>query len=142
MLEQVLGEIHNWFVADMISGEFEVAGGRLSLPEGASIQDGQYLRVVGSVFADGLHQWPVEGLPHDEKFEGEVWALAVPREVQNLASEIEEWESKNAPGPYVSESFGGYSYTRATNSSTGQAAGWRDRFRQDLNRWRKVPGCR
>lgn len=141
MLEQVLGEIHNWFVADTISDKFEVAGGQLSLPEGASIQDGQYLRVVGSVFNDGLYQWPASGLV-DETFRGEVWVLVIPPGVQDLASEIEEWESKNAPGPYVSESFGGYSYTRATNSSTGQVAGWRDRFRQELNRWRKVPGCR
>lgn len=141
MLEQVLGEIHSWFVADAISDKFKVADGRLSLPRGVSIRDGQYLRVVGSVFNDGLYQWPTSGLV-DEVFRGEVWVLAVPREVQDLASEIEEWESKNAPGPYVSESFGGYSYTRATNGATGQAAGWRDRFRQELNRWRKVPGCR
>lgn len=142
MLEQVLGEIHNWFVREVIPGRFEVADGQLRMPEGRALQDGQYLRVVGSVFADGLHQWPVEGLPHDEVFEGEVWALAVPQEVQDLAGVIDDWDAKNAPGPYVSESFGGYSYTRATNGATGQAAGWRDRFRQELNRWRKVPGCR
>ena len=78
----------------------------------------------------------------DETFRGEVWALAVPQEVVDLAGVIDDWDAKNAPGPYVSESFGGYSYTRATNGATGQAAGWRDRFRQELNRWRKVPGCR
>lgn len=142
MLEQVLGEIHNWFVREVIPGRFEVADGQLRMPGGRALQDGQYLRVVGSVFADGLHQWPVEDLPRDESFEGEVWALAVPQEVVDLAGVIDDWDAKNAPGPYVSESFGGYSYTRATNPSTGQAAGWHDRFRQELNRWRKVPGCR
>lgn len=142
MLEQVLGEIHNWFVREVISGRFEVADGQLRMPGGRALRDGQYLRVVGSVFADGLHQWPVEGLPHDESFEGEVWALAVPQEVVDLAGVIDDWDAKNAPSPYVSESFGGYSYTRATNASTGQAATWRDVFRTQLNRWRKVPGCR
>lgn len=141
MLEQVLGEIHNWFVREVISGEFEVVDGQLRMPEGRTLQDGQYLRVVGSVFNDGLHQWPATGLV-DETFRGEVWALAVPQEVVDLAGVIDDWDAKNAPGPYVSESFGGYSYTRATNGATGQAAGWRDRFRQELNRWRKVPGCR
>lgn len=141
MLEQVLGEIRNWFVREVISGEFEVVDGQLRMPEGRTLQDGQYLRVVGSVFNDGLHQWPVADLA-DEEFHGEVWALAVPQEVQDLAGVIDDWDAKNAPGPYVSESFGGYSYTRATNGATGQAAGWRDRFRQELNRWRKVPGCR
>ena len=141
MLEQVLGEIHNWFVREVISGEFEVVDGQLRMPGGRTLQDGQYLRVVGSVFNDGLHRWPAAGLV-DEVFEGEVWALAVPQEVVDLAGAVDDWDAKNAPGPYVSESFGGYSYTRTTNGATGQAAGWRDRFRQELNRWRKVPGCR
>lgn len=142
MLEEVLGELHNWFVADVAEGDLSVSDGRLvGLPDGL-LQDGQYLRLVGSVFNDGLHQWPATDLRDESGFHGEVWALAVPQEVQDLAGVISDWEEKNAPGPYVSESFGGYSYTRATNPSTGQAAGWRDRFRQDLNRWRKVPGCR
>ena len=141
MLEQVLGEIHNWFVREVVEGDFTISGGRLLLPDGPALLDGQYLRVVGSVFNDGLYQWPATGLV-DETFQGEVWALAVPQEVQDLAGVIDDWDAKNAPGPYVSESFGGYSYTRATNGATGQAAGWRDRFRQELNRWRKVPGCR
>lgn len=141
MLEQVLGELHNWFVREVVEGDFTISGGRLLLPDGPALLDGQYLRVVGSVLNDGLHQWPATGLV-DERFEGEVWALAVPQEVVDLAKVIDDWDAKNAPGPYVSESFGGYTYTRATNGSTGQAAGWRDRFRQELNRWRKVPGCR
>lgn len=141
MLEQVLGEIHNWFVREVVEGDFTISGGRLLPPDGPALQDGQYLRVVGSVFNDGLHRWPVADLA-DEEFHGEVWALAVPQEVVDLAGVIDDWDAKNAPGPYVSESFGGYSYTRATNGATGQAAGWRDRFRQELNRWRKVPGCR
>lgn len=141
MLEQVLGELHNWFVREVVEGDFTISGGRLLLPDGPALLDGQYLRVVGSVFNDGLHQWPVADLA-DEEFHGEVWALAVPQEVVDLAGVIDDWDAKNAPGPYVSESFGGYSYTRATNGATGQAAGWRDRFRQELNRWRKVPGCR
>lgn len=141
MLEQVLGELHNWFVREVVEGDFTIADGRLSLPDGPKLLDGQYLRVVGSVFNDGLHQWPVVDLA-DEEFHGEVWALAVPQEVVDLAGVIDDWDAKNAPGPYVSESFGGYSYTRATNGVTGQAATWRDRFRQELNRWRKVPGCR
>lgn len=141
MLEQVLGEIHNWFVREVVEGDFTISGGQLLLPDGPALLDGQYLRVVGSALNDGLHRWPVVDLA-DEGFHGEVWALAVPQEVQDLAGVIDDWDAKNAPGPYVSESFGGYSYTRATNGATGQAAGWRDRFRQELNRWRKVPGCR
>lgn len=142
MLEEVLGELHNWFVADTEEGDFTVSGGVLSgVPDGF-LQDGQYLRVVGSVFNDGLHQWPSEGMV-DETFHGEVWALAVPKEVQDLAEEVAAWSSSEAgkAGPYVSESFGGYSYTKATNPSTGTAVQWQDVFRIRMNRWRKVPGC-
>lgn len=141
MLEQVLGELHNWFVRETVEGDFTISGGQLLLPDGPALLDGQYLRVVGSVLNDGLHQWPTVDLA-DEQFHGEVWALAVPQEVQDLAQAIDDWDQANAPGPYVSESFGGYSYTRATNSATGQPAQWQDVFRSRLNRWRKVPGCR
>ena len=94
-----------------------------------------------AVFNDGLHQWPATGL-HDEVFEGRVWALAVPSAVVELADQVADWVAKNPQAsPYVSESFGGYSYTKATNPATGQAAGWEDVFRRSLNRWRKLPLC-
>ena len=62
----------------------------------------------------------------DERFEGAVWALAVPPAVIALAGEITEWQEKNGEAvlsPYTSESFGGYSYTRATDAATGGLAG-------------------
>lgn len=138
MLEEVLASIHNWFEQDMLIGELTVMDGELTLPH-QFLQKGQYYRIVGSVFNDGLHQWPSDDLT-DEVFDGEVWALAVPKAVQDLATEIQDWCTKygDAVGPYTSESFGGYSYTRGT-SSDGTAAGWQDAFRKRLNRWRKLP---
>ena len=138
MLEEVLQHLNNWFlVPDGIhTGEFIVQDGRLTLP---FLQTGQYFRVVGSVFNDVLHQYPAKNMT-DETFDGAVWALAVPRAVITLADEIVSWDAKNgAPGPYTSESFGDYSYSKATNAS-GVAVGWQDVFKSRLNAWRRIGG--
>ena len=39
---------------------------------------------------------------------------------------------------FTSESFGGYSYTKATDSATGQPATWETVFRSQLNPYRKL----
>ena len=138
MLETVLQNLNNWcLVPDGVhAGEFTVQGGQLTLP---FLQTGQYFRVVGSVFNDGLHQYPVADLT-DETFTGSVWALAVPKAVIELAEEIDAWQTKNGdPGPFTSESFGGYSYSKATNAS-GMAVGWQDVFKSRLNDWRRIRG--
>ena len=138
MLETVLQNLNNWFlVPDGVhAGEFTVQGGQITLP---FLQTGQYFRVVGSVFNDGLHQYPVADLT-DETFTGSVWALAVPKAVIELAEEIAAWQTKNGdPGPFTSESFGGYSYSKATNAS-GMAVGWQDVFKSRLNDWRRIRG--
>ena len=138
MLETVLQNLNNWFlVPDGVhAGEFTVQGGQLTLP---FLQTGQYSRVVGSVFNDGLHPYPVADLT-DETFTGSVWALAVPKAVIELAEEIDAWQTKNGdPGPFTSESFGGYSYSKATNAS-GMAVGWQDVFKSRLNDWRRIRG--
>lgn len=131
MLEEVLSHLKNWFPVQIHTGEFGIENGSLALP---FLMPGQYFRIVGSVFNDGLHTQEDE--LKDETFNGAVWALAIPPALIELTKEIEEWTAKNS-SPYVSESFGGYSYTKATNSS-GQPATWQDAFRTRLNRWRKI----
>lgn len=138
MLEQVLTHLNNWFPAagGAQTGTFSVQDGHLTLP---FMQNGQYFRVVGSVFNDGLHPYPADDLT-DETFEGSIWPLAIPKAVLSLADEIAAWNEKNgAPGPYASESFSGYSYTRATGAG-GQAFTWQDAFRARLNAWRRIGG--
>lgn len=145
MLEEVLRNLNNWFEVPgkRLTGFFQVEGGALTLPDGWLL-DGQYFLVSGSVMNDGLHQWPAYDLV-DEGFEGEVQAVAVPMAVQDLADRIETWwekYGKAAESPYQSESFGGYTYTKASgNGSQGGSQGrltWRDAFRSELNRWRKL----
>lgn len=139
MLEQVLQYLRNWFLAPngIYAGTFTVEGGSLVLP---FLQTGQYFRVIGSVFNDGVYQYPPEQLKN-EKFNGIVWALAVPKAVLDLVEEITTWQEKNgeaATGPYQSESFGGYTYAKAVDSETGGAMTWERTFAGQLSQWRKL----
>lgn len=139
MLEQVLMHLKNWFLVPggIHEGTYTIEDGGIALP---FLAIGQYFRICGSVFNDGLHQYPAGDLK-TETFDGAVWALAVPQAVIDLAAEIEAWETKNgeaASGIYQSESFGGYSYTKATDSVSGGAVTWQSAFRSRLNAWRKL----
>ena len=139
MLEQVLMNIRNWFPVKggIYSGTFTIKDGGITLP---FLADGQYFRICGSVFNDGLHQYNVLDLT-DETFNGTIWALSIPQPIIDLANEIQEWQDKNADAlssPYSSESFGGYSYSKATNSETGGAETWQSHFKQQLSAWRKI----
>lgn len=145
MLEQILNEIHNWFrVRDSVDGiypgTYTIQNGSIALP---FLRDGQYFRICGSVFNDGLHQYgPDMPLLEDEIFTGAVWALAVPKAVVELAGEISAWQKKYGAvidSPYTSENFGGYSYSKASGAgdSTG-SGGWHAAFRSRLNPYRKL----
>lgn len=138
MLEELLRALRNWFVRDKAAGRIRVEGGALVPPEGLSLANGQYIRITGSTFNDGLHRWPCTGMT-DEEFVGTVWALAVPRAVIDLADEIEAWQTEHAKeldSPYSSESFGGYSYTRV--GGDGSPITWRQQFKASLDPWRKL----
>ena len=139
MLEQVLMNIRNWFTVDggIYSGTFTIKDGGITLP---FLANGQYFRICGSVFNDGLHQYPEDDLT-DETFNGTIWALAIPKAVIELADEIGKWQEKNgeaASSPFSSESFGGYSYSKATDAETGGAVTWQSAFKKQLSAWRKI----
>ena len=139
MLEQVLMHLKNWFLVPggIHEGTYTIEDGGITLP---FLANGQYFRICGSVFNDGLHQYPASDLKA-ETFEGAVWALAVPQAVIELAAEIEAWQKKNGDAsvsPYQSESFGGYSYSKSTDSASGGAVTWQSAFRGRMNAWRKL----
>ena len=139
MLEQVLMNIRNWFPVKggIHSGTFTIKDGGITLP---FLANGQYFRIIGSVFNDGLHQYPAAGLV-DEEFSGAILALAIPPAVVDLADEIQKWQGKNgevASSPFSSESFGGYSYSKATDAETGGAVTWQSAFKRQLSVWRKI----
>lgn len=140
ILEEVCGWLHNWFlVTDGVHIEsFAVKNNTLALP---FLQHGQYYRIIGSVFNDGVHKYGDADLT-DETFHGAVWELAIPPTLIAVAEEIDAWNTANAAAltsPYQSESFGGYSYSiggRRGESYTRTT--WRDVFGARLARWRKL----
>ena len=65
--------------------------------------------------------------------------MAIPPSVIDLAAEIEEYNNSDAgkASPYISENFGGYGYTKATDAS-GAPIGWQKAFASRLNKWRRL----
>ena len=135
-LTNLCAEIRNYFETEKHFGTFTISDGSISPSN--FLQDGQYYRIVGSVFNDGVHRHPAHDLT-DETFDGAVWAMAVPPAVIELLQKIQEFEAAtaNAPTAYTSESFGGYSYTKATDEN-GLPVGWKSVFRSELNKLRKL----
>jgi len=142
MLDVLCAELNNYFLKDkgkdIHFGEYTISNGSIGPLD--FLQPGQFFRIVGSVFNDGVYEYPASGLK-DEAFTGAVWAMAVPSPVIALADEIEKWAEANADvidSPYSSESFGGYSYTKETASDGSSGAAWKSHFASEMNRWRKA----
>ena len=135
MLETVLMYLNNWFAVGRYDDTYIIEDGKLTLP---FLVNGQYFRIVGSLFNDGVYRYPADLT--NETFDGSVWALALPKSLLSTVDEITAWQAKNGDsGPYTSESFGGYSYSKATNSK-GVSVGWRDVFAAQLAPWKKPAG--
>ena len=72
MLAELCKELNNWDFqkrAKKYFGEFIVANGELINFED-KLQDGQYFRIVGSIFNDGIYIYGSDILPKDEIFDG------------------------------------------------------------------------
>jgi hypothetical protein len=138
MLTELLAEIRNYFEVPngRHFGTFTISGGSIAPLD--FLQEGQYFRIIGSVFNDGVHKYGETKLTN-ETFDGAVWAMAVPPSVIALSEEIKAYNESDAgkASPYTSESFGGYSYTKATDSD-GSPISWKKAFASRMNAWRKL----
>lgn len=139
IIDDICAYLRNWFLspADVHEGAYTVIDGEIALP---FLAPGQFYKIVGSVFNDGVHRYKdADDTLTDEAFTGAVWALSLPPALLSMAEEIEKWTEDNAAAltsPYQSESFGGYSYTKASGSDG--ALSWKDVFAPRLARWRKI----
>lgn len=144
MLTELCQELRNWFDKERHYGTFTIENGNIVAD---FLQPGQYFRIVGSIFSDGVYQYPTEDRP-DETFNGAVWALAIPKEVLQLDEEIDAWRAKYedvsspAMSPFTSESlFTDYSYSKggSANSSSGGSAtvSWKNAFKSRLKDYRR-----
>ena len=137
MLTELCAELRNYFVVKIHEGRFTINGGKIAPLD--FIQENQYFRIVGSVFNDGVYQYTADLVLTDEIFSGSVWAMAVPPTLIALAEDIKKYnESDEAkPSAYTSESFGGYSYSKATDEN-GVAVSWKKVFASRLRPYRRI----
>lgn len=154
MMTSLCREVRNYFVrsdSDRISGRFSVSGGIVTRldQDGFAPADGQYFRIVGSLYNDGVWQNGSQfsdGMT-DEVFDGQVWLMAPPKDFTDLADEIEQWIERfgdAALSPYAAESFGGYSYTLRGTSRRNESArdhedaSWQTAFKRQLSAYRRI----
>lgn len=134
-------EVNNYFDSERIFDTFEIKNGGFvqSLP----LVQGQYYAIFDSVFNDGVHKYGDDNdILTDEKFTGAVWCLKIPADFVALCDKITAWETSNAAAlasPFQSESFGGYSYSKASGKD-GRTVAYTDvgEFANALRKWRKI----
>lgn len=170
-ITDICAECRNYFIKDYThseryihKGTFTIDGGILTPSD--FLKEGQYFRICGSALNSGVWKYSKSGSFMtkyevkngsvskdgkyellDETFEGTVWEMYVPRSFEELCDEILEWyvlygKSPANLGPYTSESFGGYSYSKGSGNSSlsgkGTVTTWEAQFADALNRYRRV----
>jgi hypothetical protein len=139
-MADLCAELRNYFDYERSFGIFEIKNGSLVVND---LRNGQYFRIIGSVFNDGVYQYPETHLT-DEIFNGAVWYMAVPPDVTTLVSEMNAWEQQYSTvlsSPFNSESVDGYSYTKASSGSSAGSDGTPNalaHFADRLKHWRKA----
>ena len=154
MITEICEHLHNFFdtrdgcFIDRNAGTFTISDEVLS-PLPSTLVKGQYLRIAGSMFNDGVWvlsesepeegeeaELYIDGLA-DETFTGAVFGLVVPKDFVTIVAEISAYKTANPATAYTSESFGGWSGSRATGAN-GLPVSWQGAFASRLNRWRKL----
>ena len=141
MLDKLLRELGwyrrpNKYVNQIKVEKFTIEGGKIAPSD--FLEEEDYYRIIGSKHNDGLYQYPNSDLT-DEVFDGAVWVMRVPPALVTLAQQYKEELEKESgkQSAYISESFGGYSYTKATNSN-GVPLNWEHLHADELNQWRII----
>jgi hypothetical protein len=144
-MTEVFQYLRNWFDRNQPKyyGQFKIEDG--ALVGDYKIATGQFYRIIGSALNDGVYKYGSDEL-NDETFEGALWLMAVPSDVRKLINEINAWQEKYGNvdsenmSPFQSESFGGYSYSKASGSSASASSvpTWQSVFADRLGRYKKL----
>ena len=149
MLGEVCAEIRNYFTydSDKHIGDFSIEDGVIT-PSFDIVTD--YVRIVGSHKNDGVYVRGENGFSFTDEgeFHGAIWVMSPPADFLALVASIEEWQEKYGGvdsvnmSPFLSESFGGYSYSKGSgSSSSGDSSSvptWQSTFASQLNVYRKI----
>lgn len=148
VLTDVCAEIRNYFAqyGDRYIGDFRIENGGIVTDIQMPLDNFRYYRICGSVLNDGVHEVGEE-LMDEDTFHGAVWLMRIPAGLLSLAQEIADWQAKYGAidsanmSPYSSESFGGYSYSKAqgyASAGGGMLNTWKMVFSDRLSRYRKI----
>lgn len=144
MLNELCQELKNYFDKGQpkFFGNIVIENGKIKNQEFLdAIKPNQYFRIVGTIFNDGVYCFEDKLELTDEEADGAIWLMAVPKDVLSLVKDIEDWQKQYQAAvvsPYQSESFGGYSYSKASSKSGGSSVTWQDAFATRLNLYRRI----
>ena len=141
-MEELMNYCNNYFYNFREYGKYIINNKSIKI-KGKYIK-GQYIKIVGSILNDGVYKVDgyingfitIEGL-EDEVFEGYICSLSVPKNFIKLSEEINQFKETDKPSSYTSESFGNYSYSKATNKN-GIPLRWTDVFMSEIKQYRKI----
>ena len=144
MLTEICAYLHNYF-------DYERHYGNISIIGGVIFCNGNEISLdVGQHFALFRNRIPLgvfDTVPPDKTVEGASWLIDVPQAVLNADKWADEWMKQNGGADsatnsaFQSESFGGYSYNKGTNSNGkgGMSVFDNAQFNRMLNPYRKLP---
>lgn len=154
MLTEICAYLKNWFDVDEFHRKYPQITGTITIENNTIIglseivQKGQYFRIYGSIFNDGVHQYTTDMNLKDETFVGVIQSMRIDPDLLKIAAEIQTWADmyckvgSEAMSPFNSESFGGYSYSKssgyASSNGTSNVSDPISVFASRLNRWRKL----
>lgn len=140
MMQSVMRECRNFFETAYADGSFSISAAGVLSPMTAL--GAGYIAIEGSTFHNGVHCALNSGKLIDldetpaENFSGRVWLLCPPADFVRLCEEIDDYVSKNPATAFVSESFGGWSGTRA--SGQNGVLSWQQVFAARLAPFRRM----
>jgi len=126
--------------------DYAISEGVLSTLD-SSILSGQYIAIYGSTLNDGIWKVGAAGAltsdltgvtAQSETFHATIYPLKVPQDFVLLAAEITAWRTKMVEAsPYASESFLGYSYSKAQRQGGGNVT-WQAQFADRLTPYKRM----
>lgn len=141
-MEELLIYINNFYYLDKEFGTFTIKDGIINTKN--KYLKGQWIEIEGSFLNDGIYK--IEDISEngikltgltDEEFKGIIFILKIPKTLQDIKTEVEEFNAKNIATNKISYSFGGYSESLATNEK-GNVQNWKDVFRNRLIGFRNI----
>ncbi len=139
-IADVMKACRNYFVYGYNDANYSITTGGKITPADDIVG---YVAVQGSHLNDGVY-FCENGTLEDgrdmdfyaETFSGRIWMLAPPRDFIAIVGEIELYEKKNAVSPMQGESFGAYSYTKA--SGKRGVLTWQEAFADRLRPYMRL----